>query len=160
MANQKQHDQLEHTYSSYVMIRDVTLKTCQRRWTIGRRGERGSEISVLAARYDDDDDVKSIFIHINSSFSNNSVKHIKTLLFQTIQFRTRTKFSSIWPKDLNMVSIFLSHRSPKLGLHHQIQFRVRLRKPLFWEGGVLPCWRGYFNFKPRWQDWVLTIVRR
>ena len=28
------------TYSSYVMIRDVTLKTCQRRWMIGRRGER------------------------------------------------------------------------------------------------------------------------
>ena len=30
MANQKQDDQLEHSYSSYVMIRDVTLKTC--RW--------------------------------------------------------------------------------------------------------------------------------
>ena len=56
MANQKQDDQLEHTYSSYVMIWDVTLKTCQRRWTIGRRGERGSGISVLAALDDDDDD--------------------------------------------------------------------------------------------------------
>ena len=50
-----QDDQLEHTYSSYVMILDVTLKTCQRRWMIGRRGERGSGISVLAAGYDDDD---------------------------------------------------------------------------------------------------------
>ncbi len=29
MAEQKQDDQLEHTYSSYVMIRDVALKTCQ-----------------------------------------------------------------------------------------------------------------------------------
>ena len=56
MANQKQDDQLEHTYSSYVMIRDVNLKTCQRRWMIGRRAESGSGISVLAARYDDDDD--------------------------------------------------------------------------------------------------------
>ena len=56
MAKQKQDDQLEHTYSSYVMIRDVTLKTCQRRWTIGIRGERGPGISVLAARHDDDDD--------------------------------------------------------------------------------------------------------
>ena len=28
---QKQDDQLEHTYSSYVRIRDVALKTCQRR---------------------------------------------------------------------------------------------------------------------------------
>ena len=44
------------TYSSYVRIRDVAQKTCQRRWLIGRSGERGSGISVLAARHDDDDD--------------------------------------------------------------------------------------------------------
>ena len=56
MAGQKQDDQLEHTYSSNVRIRDVALKTCQRRWTIGRSGERGSGISVLAARHDDYDD--------------------------------------------------------------------------------------------------------
>ena len=31
MAAQKQDDQLEHTYSSYVRIGDVALKTCQRR---------------------------------------------------------------------------------------------------------------------------------
>ena len=43
MANQNQDDQLEHTYSSYVMIRDVTLKTCQRQWMIGRHGERERE---------------------------------------------------------------------------------------------------------------------
>ena len=36
------------TYSSYVRIRDVTLKTSQKRWTIGRSGEIGSGISVLA----------------------------------------------------------------------------------------------------------------
>ena len=53
MAKQKQDDQLEHTYSSYVRIRDVTLKTCQKRQVIGRSGERGSGISVLAARHDD-----------------------------------------------------------------------------------------------------------
>ena len=56
MAKQKQDDQLEHAYSSYVRIRDVALKICQRRWTIGRSGERGSGISVLAAWHDDDDD--------------------------------------------------------------------------------------------------------
>ena len=56
MAGQKQDDQLELTYSSYVRTQDVTLKTCQRRWIIGRSGERGSGISVLAARHDDDDD--------------------------------------------------------------------------------------------------------
>ena len=56
MAGQKQDDQHERTFSSYVRIRDVALKTCQRRWTIGRSGERESGISVLAARHDDDDD--------------------------------------------------------------------------------------------------------
>ena len=57
MAKQKQDDKLEHTYSSYVRIRDVTLKTCQKQWMIGRSGERGSRISVLAARHDDDIDM-------------------------------------------------------------------------------------------------------
>ena len=51
MAVQKLDDQHEHTFSSYVRIRDVVLKTC-----LGRRsGERGSVISVLPARHDDDD---------------------------------------------------------------------------------------------------------
>ena len=52
---QKQDDQHEHTFSNYVRIRDVVQKTCQRRWTIGKSGERGSGISVLPARHDDDD---------------------------------------------------------------------------------------------------------
>ena len=56
MAKQKQDDQLELTYSSYVRIQDVALKTCQKQWMIGRSGERGSGISVLMARHDDDDD--------------------------------------------------------------------------------------------------------
>ena len=56
MAGQKYEDQLEHTFSIYMMIRDVALKTCQRRWTIGRSGKRGSGISVLPARHDHDDD--------------------------------------------------------------------------------------------------------
>ena len=58
MAQQKQDDQPELTYSSYVRTRDVTQKTCRRRWMIGRSGERGSGISVRAARHDDDDDLK------------------------------------------------------------------------------------------------------
>ena len=56
MAEQKQDDQYEHTFSNYVSIRDVVQKTYQRRWTIGKCGERGSEISVLPGRHDDDDD--------------------------------------------------------------------------------------------------------
>ena len=57
MAEQKQDDQLKHTYSISVRIRDVALKTFHRRWTKGRSDERGSRISVLAAQHDDDDDV-------------------------------------------------------------------------------------------------------
>ena len=51
IAKQKQDDQHERTCSSDVRIRDVVLKTCQRQWTIGRSGERGS-----AAWHDDDDE--------------------------------------------------------------------------------------------------------
>ena len=56
MAEQKQDDQLEPTYSSSVRIRGVALKTRRKRWTIGRGGERGSGISMQMARQDDDDD--------------------------------------------------------------------------------------------------------
>ena len=49
MAAQKQDDQLERTFSSYVRIQVVVLKTYLGRWTIGRSGERGSGISVLPA---------------------------------------------------------------------------------------------------------------
>ena len=44
------------TYSSYVKIRDVALKTFRRRWTIWWSGERVSGISVLAPLDDYDDD--------------------------------------------------------------------------------------------------------
>ena len=42
------------TYSSYMRIRDVALKTCQRQWMKWR--ERVREVSVPVARHDDDDD--------------------------------------------------------------------------------------------------------
>ena len=56
MAEQRQDDQHEHTFSNYVRIRDVVQKTCRRRGTIGKSGERASGISVLLARHDDDND--------------------------------------------------------------------------------------------------------
>ena len=56
MAVQEQDDQHEHTFSSYVRIRDVDLKTYLGQWTIGRSGERGSGIAVLLSWHDDDDD--------------------------------------------------------------------------------------------------------
>ena len=70
-------------FSSYVRIRDVALKTCQRRWMIGRSGERASGISVLAARHDDDDDTAINFKlkHFGHAFSpiNSSLKHFEML---------------------------------------------------------------------------------
>ena len=80
MAAQKQDDQHERTFSSYVMIRDVVLKTYLGRWTIGRSGERGSGISVLPARYDDDCN-----IFVSANFSSLRVfiltpKHHNTIL--------------------------------------------------------------------------------
>ena len=62
---QKKDDQHERTFSSYVRIQVVVLKTCLGRWTIGRSGERGSGISVLPARYDDDDDFFYLFIYFS-----------------------------------------------------------------------------------------------
>ena len=49
MAEQRQDDHLEPTYSSSVPIQDVVLKTCREQWTLGRVRERGSGISVLMA---------------------------------------------------------------------------------------------------------------
>ena len=57
---QKQGDQLEPTYSSSVGIRDVVLRTCQKRWTIGRSGKRRSGISMLVVWQDDGDDDKGV----------------------------------------------------------------------------------------------------
>ena len=75
MVEQKQDDQLQHTYSSYVRIRDVVLKTCRRRWSIGRNGERGSGISELVERHDDDDDDDDdIYIYISSCNSYHRQK--------------------------------------------------------------------------------------
>ena len=65
MDEKKQDDQLEHTYSSYVRLRDVALKTCQRRWTIGKSDKKGSGISVLAARHDGDDDYDVSVQHVS-----------------------------------------------------------------------------------------------
>ena len=56
MDEKRRDVQLKPTYCSSVPIRDVALRICQKQWTIGRFGERGSEISVLIARNNDDDE--------------------------------------------------------------------------------------------------------
>ena len=49
------------TYSSFMRIQDVALKTCQRRWTIGKSVERRSGISVLVARRNDEIYITGIY---------------------------------------------------------------------------------------------------
>ena len=56
MDEQKKDDQVEPTHNSSVPIQDVAVKTYLERWTIEKSGGRGSGISVLAARHDDDND--------------------------------------------------------------------------------------------------------
>ena len=105
MAKQKKDDQLEHTYSSYVRIRDVALKTCQKRWKIGRSGERGSGISVLAARHDDDDIFLYIFfINDRNKISLSDIKKI----FLKIEFKKNFP-EVIWSNlYVNVISISLN----------------------------------------------------
>ena len=50
MAEQRQGDQLKHTYGSSVRIRDAALRTYRKRWTIGRVVREGQG-------HDDDDDI-------------------------------------------------------------------------------------------------------
>ena len=68
MAGQKQNDQHEHTFSSYVRIWNVALKTCQKQWMIGKSDERGSGISVLVAQHDDDDYDDTGPMHIETPY--------------------------------------------------------------------------------------------
>ena len=80
-AAQKQDDQHERTFSSYVRIQVVVLKTYLGRWTIGRSGERGSGISVLPARYDDDDDYQHHYHHHHHCFVLTGITTDFKLLF-------------------------------------------------------------------------------
>ena len=109
MAEQKQDDQHEHTFSNYVRVRDVVRKTCQRRWTIWKSGERGSGISVLPARHDDDDIyyypiyvfVQDIYIYIyiqRKYIVSSTEKDIDMRL--TKAWSAIDKLSNIWKSDL------------------------------------------------------------
>ena len=119
MTEQKQDDQLEHTYSSYVRIRDVALKTCQRRWTIERSGERGSGISVLAARHHDDDEQKKfnqrIWKGLNSCSNSQKclVAYCKTSthFFTFIHLFVSLSLSRSLSLSLSLSLVFLLFRS-------------------------------------------------
>ena len=114
MAVQKQDDQHEHTFSSYVRIRDVVLKTCLGRWTIGRSGERGSGISMLAAWHDDDDEVHFIIIHEI------------TLFFLSLPFHSFSFISFFFPYILSKIDDVLHYYSLSLSLSFSLYLPILL----------------------------------
>ena len=93
MAEQKVDCQLEHTYSSSVRIRDVALRTCQRRWTIGWSGERGSGISVLATWHDDDIYIFGSYIYIFTNPSARAGYDTRSICFKRSLTGLNSEFS-------------------------------------------------------------------
>ena len=61
-----------------VRIRDVALRTSQKRWPMGKSGEWGSGISVLAARHEDDIYIY-IYIYIYGKRSSRGVYLAKAI---------------------------------------------------------------------------------
>ena len=113
MAEQKQDDQQEHTYSSYVKIRDVAQKTCQRQWTIGKSDERGSGISMLATQHDDDDDdenhitVNKLFVLDRNTW--NYIRVCKLLVLDRNDWNHKTMYK-LFVFDLNSWNHITPHK--------------------------------------------------
>ena len=73
---------LVYIYIRDVRIRDVALKTYQRQWTIGKSGERGSGISMLAAQHDDDD-IREIW---RKNWSEGVCDFLSYFLFHSLRY--------------------------------------------------------------------------
>ena len=116
MAEQKQDDQLEHTYSSFVRIRDVALNTCLRWRTIGRSDERGSGISVLAAR-DDDNFPKDVSLKLSlKPWMEFELVNNDIAVQRVIHSTTETPSRYYWLIICYLLSILLSCRVSTLTL--------------------------------------------
>ena len=63
MDEQRQYDQQEPIYNSFVLIFDVASEIYREQWTITTSGERASERLVPEARQDDEEDIY-IYIYI------------------------------------------------------------------------------------------------
>ena len=100
MDVQEWDDQHELTYSSYVRTRDVTLKTCRRRWMIGRDGERRSGISAQAAQHDEDEMITYHFEIYATERTKNKwnvpVNH-KIIYDKTLNYRIVTFQRQLFP---------------------------------------------------------------
>ena len=149
MAKQKQDDQLELTYSSYMRTQDVTLKTCQRRWMIGRSGERGSGISVPVAQHDDDDDDDIyIYIYIYICMFPAWCFHQRTYLVQDLVNGVSKKLELTRVCSLNgfyLLMVFFMNAGPSFFLDCVFLCLLYLSFT-FWYLGcvcVCVCWCGF-----------------
>ena len=142
MAAQKQDNQHERTFSSYVRIQDVVLKTYLGRWTIGRSGERGSGISVLPAWYDDDDDDDDYYYHVSHASRLMHFSH-RCSSFEIQLFLISSLYSSlssltvcldsIDPLSLSLsLSLSLFHRTWKV-----LKITLYVNTMLI---NISPCW--------------------
>ena len=138
MAGQKQDDQLEHTFSSYERILDVALKTYQRGWTIGRSGERGSGISDLAARLDDDDDDSTYGIcgkrrEREVHTCSMSVRHLELSPLTSVVTRHAPISSGITLNDLGIISLSCYFQHIHTNNVHYSNKKITLLVVLFFE---------------------------
>ena len=94
---------------------------------MGRRGERGSGISVLAARHDD------VFFPQTPCSWNNVYSSSNVFLYSFF-------LSHLWVYKILNVLLRSTPNSPELEPNHQMQFCVIVRTLLFffWGGGLNP----------------------
>ena len=103
-------DQHELTYSSYVRTRVVILKTCRRRWVIGRNGERRSGISAQTARHDDDDDIY-IYIYIYICLFTPIYWYIYLSIYLFMYLSIYLSLFQFWSLLITLLAYFYSNLS-------------------------------------------------
>ena len=116
---QRQDDQLEPTYSSSVLIRDVALKTCWEQWTIEKGGEKGSGISMLMAWHDDD------AISLTAIVSNFMYENVSSQLFKIGKCFHVLLFFKIF-----LFSIFFLFFC-RYGLQNRKQYMIKRNKKIY-----------------------------
>ena len=114
LDEQRQGDQLEPMYNSFVPIQDIVLKTCRKQWTIEKGGEKGSGISVLMVRHDD----YYIYIYIQTSYIYIYIYIYVCVCVCVCIYRERdgeeqiSKFLSKLCKNWNNTDTSFSHNLP------------------------------------------------
>ena len=142
MAEQKQDVLLEHTFSNYVRIRDLVLKTCRRRWTIGKSGERGSGISVQAARHDDDDIYIYIYIYISEWRKNYKYYDFYFQICRPVSTTLTRHFSSsnVFEFILRFVCHIIKHQTNYLIQENHLEANYSILIRWFFSSFLLQFW--------------------